>query len=72
MYEDEDDEIEQPISQERLIQDLNILIKYGMVDYEIDDDGEWVYKPSEKALRMTQEEQIAYILSLPEDINDLD
>jgi len=57
-------------NQQDLIQDLNVLIKHGMVDYMIDDEGEWVYKPSEKALRMTYEEQIAFILSLPETLEE--
>ena len=42
-----------------LLMDLNALIKAGLVDFYLRDDGEWVYKATKKATSMSEEELLA-------------
>lgn len=39
-----------------LLNDLNLLIKAELLEYHLTDDGNWVYKATEKAKTMSDED----------------
>jgi hypothetical protein len=49
-----------------LARDLYLMVKAGLLDVAMREDGEWVYRPSEAALSMTEEEKADLISRLDE------
>jgi len=43
-------------TREDLLFDLNLLIKNELLEYHLTDDGDWVYRATEKAKAMSDEE----------------
>lgn len=57
-------------TQEDLQQDLTLMVKAGLLDIRIREDGEWVYVISDKAESMTEEERIEAIQQMQRDYED--
>lgn len=57
--------------EEDIIHDLYLMVKAGLVDIKIREDGQWLYSASEMSKTLT-EEQLSQILEnlSEEDIND--
>jgi len=53
-------------NREDLSRDLFLMVKAGLLDVRMREDGEWVYHPSEASLTMTEEEKIDLISRLDE------
>jgi DNA-binding transcriptional regulator PaaX len=49
---------------EELARDLGLMVKAGLLDIYMREDGEWVYKVSDKSLLMTEEEKERIICNL--------
>lgn len=43
-------------TREDLLLDLNLLIKNELIEYRLDEDGQWRYRITEKAMAMSDEE----------------
>lgn len=43
-------------TKEDLLLDLNLLIKHELIEHQLNDEGEWVYRITEKAKAMSDEE----------------
>jgi DNA-binding transcriptional regulator PaaX len=54
-----------------LSRDLFLMVKAGLLDVSMREDGEWVYKVSEAALLLTEEEK-SDVLSNLDDYDDID
>jgi len=39
-----------------LLVDLNLLIKNGLIEYRLNEDGQWVYRITEEAKAMSDDE----------------
>lgn len=39
-----------------LLVDLNLLIKNGLIEYRLNEDGQWVYRITEEARAMSDDE----------------
>jgi DNA-binding transcriptional regulator PaaX len=54
-----------------LSRDLFLMVKAGLLDVSMREDGEWVYKVSEAALLLTEEEKSDVLCRL-DDYDDID
>lgn len=54
-------------NEEDLLIDLNLLIDHGFIEYQLSDDGQWVYRITEKAKSMPEEEVAEYISNIVDD-----
>lgn len=44
--------------------DLFLMVKAGLLEVHIREDGEWVYSPSQKSLAMSDEEKMTILENL--------
>lgn len=51
-------------SKEELAKDLSLMVKAELLDIYMREDGEWVYKVSDKSLLMTDEEKLKVLDNL--------
>jgi hypothetical protein len=54
----------EPYEKEELTRDLTLMVKAGLLDIYMREDGEWVYKASDKSLQMTDEEKLEILDNL--------
>lgn len=54
-------------TKEDVAQELAILVKAGLVDIRMREDGEWVYFPTEYSKSLTQEELMLAIDKIKQD-----
>jgi hypothetical protein len=56
---------------EDVVNDLYLMVKAGLVDIRIREDGEWVYSASEMSKTLTEEQLVEILSNLSEeDIDD--
>jgi hypothetical protein len=66
MHDDYDDDY----TKEDLSNDLAAMVKAGLLDIRIREDGEWVYVVTDKAAAMSEEEREQALLSMHDDVDD--
>lgn len=54
-----------------LAHDMYLMVKAGLLDINMRDDGEWVYSVTDKSRNMTEEER-EYIITHLNDYEDVD
>ena len=52
---------------EDVAHDLYLMVKAGLIDIKIREDGEWIYSASEKSKSLTEEELEEILSNLSED-----
>jgi hypothetical protein len=51
-------------NKEEIAHDLFLMVKAGLLEVHIREDGEWVYSPSKKSLVMSDEEKMKILENL--------
>lgn len=54
-------------TKEHVAEELAYLVKVGLLDITIREDGEWLYFPSEYSKTLTEDQLIALLDNKPED-----
>jgi hypothetical protein len=64
---DHSDDVDYHYDKEDVVNDLYLMVKAGLVDIRIREDGEWVYSASEMSKTLTEEELNEILSNLSED-----
>jgi hypothetical protein len=68
---DYSDDVDYHYDKEDVVNDLYLMVKAGLVDIRIREDGEWVYSASEMSKTLTEEQLVEILSNLSEeDIDD--
>jgi hypothetical protein len=49
-----------------LSRDLYLMVKAGLLDVSMREDGEWVYRPTQECREMTEEQKLSVLFRLHE------
>ncbi len=64
---DHSDDVDYQYDKEDVVNDLYLMVKAGLVDIRIREDGEWVYSASEMSKTLTEKELNEILSNLSED-----